>query len=423
MRTQDDGRGFRFLRALSEYLHIPFLFTPLLPFMAQWIYYYGSQEDRKHPVIAVLDAGVTRQHFLTGLWLIPVCIIVRLSERKFRSPAAFLAICGAILAALFFLTGGVDRILLLIISVLFMMDTFRFRVSENSRRRAVRENDPDWQEPSFLFLRPVLYWLAFPAILYIAALFQHNAVLCNEILLCAILYALCCLVYHRVCALQDYIEAHHGLENVPAGRIRRIGLAVTGGLIAVMLCTALLSAALGGKRIYLTEKPQVEQEALFTEEELENFFPAAGPGGMPEDLMGEGEAWEPPVWLQKLLDGIFYAIGFAILGAAAWGVILSIRRTLRIYRAREEENGDISVSLEPENDRIARIAQRAADLLPPRTEKERIRRKYRRTIRRARQEAPMQFETPAEIERGADLSSLPDPEAFHTEYERARYAP
>ena len=81
------------------------------------------------------------------------------------------------------------------------------------------------------------------------------------------------------------------------------------------------------------------------------------------------------------------------------------------------------MSLEPENDRMARIAQRAADLLPPRTEKERIRRKYRRTIRRARQEAPMQFETPAEIERGADLSSLPDPEAFHTEYERARYAP
>ena len=423
MQHPESQKPFRVLLTLSEYLHIPFLFTPLLPFLSQFVYYYANQEDRKHPVIMVLDAGVTRQHFLAGLWLVPVCFITRFAEKKFRSPAAFFAVCAAVLAALFFLTGGIDRILLLIVSVLYMADTFRLRVSENSRIRAMRENDPDWQESSFVFLRSNFLWLFFHAFLYIAALFQHNSVLCDGILLCAACYALCCLIWYRLSSLQDYIEAHHGLENVPGSRIRGIGLLVTGGLAAIILCAALFSAVLGPKRIYLTEKPQPEQQNVLTEEQIENFFPAIGPGGMPVELMENEEAWEPPEWLMKLLDYISYAIGFAIIAAAVWGMILSVIRTLRIYKERVEENGDISVSLEPENDRISRIAQRAANLLPPRTQKERIRRKYRRTIRRARPDVPMQSETPAEIERAADLSALPDPEAFHAEYERARYAP
>lgn len=54
-------------------------------------------------------------------------------------------------------------------------------------------------------------------------------------------------------------------------------------------------------------------------------------------------------------------------------------------------------------------------------EKESVRRKYRRTIRRYRKDAPDAAETPSEIEEKAGLADNEDMRALHAQYERERY--
>ena len=53
----------------------------------------------------------------------------------------------------------------------------------------------------------------------------------------------------------------------------------------------------------------------------------------------------------------------------------------------------------------------------------RVRRRYKKEIRRRRKDLPKPQETPHEIESATDLIGTPEGEALHTAYEEARYAP
>ena len=55
------------------------------------------------------------------------------------------------------------------------------------------------------------------------------------------------------------------------------------------------------------------------------------------------------------------------------------------------------------------------------SEKERIRKEYRKTIRMHRKDRPAIYESPAEIEDKAGIAGTKETLALHTRYELARY--
>ena len=55
------------------------------------------------------------------------------------------------------------------------------------------------------------------------------------------------------------------------------------------------------------------------------------------------------------------------------------------------------------------------------SERERIRKKYRRTIRRHRKDRPAVYESPVEIEENAGIAGTEEGVALHMQYELARY--
>lgn len=93
-----------------------------------------------------------------------------------------------------------------------------------------------------------------------------------------------------------------------------------------------------------------------------------------------------------------------------------------LFRETYDENGDLVEDLEEEETNVERISLRPVHGGRGRlTEAERIRRQYRRTIRRYRKEQPGCYETPYEIEAGAGIADTEEGQRLHQLYERMRY--
>ena len=102
------------------------------------------------------------------------------------------------------------------------------------------------------------------------------------------------------------------------------------------------------------------------------------------------------------------------------GIILAIRRIFEQFRTRPEENGDVAVSLEPEDE--VQILE-SGRVIPKifLTEDEKIRRRFRRMILKNRKDRPAPAETPLEMEKIAGIDQKQDVRLLHEEYERVRY--
>ena len=98
-----------------------------------------------------------------------------------------------------------------------------------------------------------------------------------------------------------------------------------------------------------------------------------------------------------------------------------IKHTLEDFRQSVDENGDKIEEIENEKisykeEIIEFFKGHKAD-----SESERIKRQYRKTIRKHRKEQPQPYETPTEIEIKAGLAEDSDMKILHKKYEEVRY--
>ena len=144
--------------------------------------------------------------------------------------------------------------------------------------------------------------------------------------------------------------------------------------------------------------------------------PIQGGGGMMELLGGGEPAPEPSV----LVNVIFGGIGAVCILALCYGIVLFIRQVLRDFRNGQDENGDVIEELKDElpykEESFYKKGHRRME-----SEAERIRRRYRKMIRKHRKDRPAPYESPAEIEACAGLSDNEEMQRLHVEYEAVRY--
>lgn len=263
------------------------------------------------------------------------------------------------------------------------------------------------------------YWgiLAVFFAAYAAGLLIRNAALCNEALGSAILYFFLCASYHFVAGTENYLGLNHRVGNMPSKRI----YGINGVILVVFLLAAAVPAAAAvgtaGLRRYLVWEKldiQVEQQpAEWAPSRLE------ADGAFDIDMYfpdEEGAQPEPPEWL----DDLAYVVAAAALFGGVILLIQEIRRLLARFGEGRDENGDLVEELkEPEQEELP--VKRARRGKEPSTERERIRRRYRRTIRRHRKETPAAHETPLEMEQAARIADTPEGRELHELYEKARY--
>lgn len=365
-------------------------------------------------------------------WLIfPFALAVRMFILwRARSLIGFIAIClsciSACCAAAYlagtFLLGPVTRMVGTVTCGILLanicLDARFIRTNELGRQKAMRENDFTWVSHVSPFEIPRYPVLVIFAFTYLAALLTHCSVMCNVSLISASLYLILALVHQHMRLGDRFLQGMHHVKNVPVRRMRRIGTAMLGVLLAFMLLVISLSFLAGRYRPYQDIR-EWSLNLRFSEGEM-MYFPEniPGPGELPfmdiEGELPEGHDYS------EFYNTLMYIIFAVIVLVSIPVIIRAVKERLEEFEG-ERENDDIITPLTEETDEIKKVPLIRL-FSEPDSAKARVRRMYRKTIRKHRKDRPQPYEMPADIEEKAGIAGTPEGTRLHAAYEEARYS-
>lgn len=294
------------------------------------------------------------------------------------------------------------------------------RIADRLRKKEVadtlNEADPSWR-PSFDSLgTPSFSVLIYFVSVYVIAVNLNNPAVCNVALFSAIMYTLITVLYQHVYETEKYLALNKRTCNIPSKRIYGIGngmLAIFLLLFAVVILPALFTIS---NRHYrdlrdLSTPIDIDFEELMEGYEMQQA--AQDSSEMPMELFGEPEP--APEWINYLVYILSAAVSIFLVAA----LIKIIYDTFHAFREAADENGDVVEELEEIGEGITikktHVSRRRL------SERERIRKEYRKFIRRYRKERPARHESPTEIERNAGIAESEESKELHKQYELARY--
>ncbi len=404
------------LRAALEILH-PLLLLPLfLP--AVFMLLPDRTEENLLPLYAA------------GWLLLPLSCSSRLSIRRIRSLGGYLLLNLLVLSISLlagwtafgrsFSGGMLTGCLVVLIcgGILLFSVGILTRMREYSRREAIKNNDITWDERIVFMEKPSFLFLIWFVLVYLLGIFTECPPLCDSALLSAVLYLLI-LVCHRYLDRTDrYLEEVGSLANVPRQKIHRVGMGVLLLFLLLVAAACIPAAASRGLRRYHDLRGWEPPVTRADYENAGSVMPSAPL--LPEawsEAFPEGEPVPDP---SPILEAIVGAAGILLLILLAFLLIRGIMARFLMFREGFEENGDVVRSLEPE-DVTLRLSRRFSGKAPEEPENLRIRREYKRVIRKYRRDTPLPFETPSEIEAAAAFPDGYDSGGLHERYEKARY--
>ena len=365
--------------------------------------------------------------YRAGFLLLPLAALIRGSLWKVKKYWQFLLITIATAFAGWQVSARIAQrflgsparyifpVLFAVLVLIYAFDMIRLRRREHERERARRENDTGWVDRPLMFEHPSLLWLIPIAIGYLAALLTDCPALCDACLANGFVYLLIALISGFYRADADFIRSRADISHVPGKRMRRIGEGMM--LILVLAAAACIVPALltrehrpyrdlrkAGTSFFDVSPWESSMEMMReTETGTEWYFEFA-----------DEEGFELPFWV----DYIFYAVGAVFFLFLLYMVWLGIRERLRQFESAVEENGDLVERLD-DPDRSSRIRRRFFG--GPLSEREKVRRSYRRMIRKTLKKTPHPAQMPDEIERLAGTDKTPEGQKMHQLYEEKRY--
>lgn len=264
------------------------------------------------------------------------------------------------------------------------------------------------REPSFAVL---IYFLA----VYAFALNLDNPPVCNAALFSAAVYAPVTCIYRYVRETENYLSLNKRTCNLPSRRIYGIGNGMLAIFLLLLMLTLLPALFTVSRRHYRDFRKWSAPIEIDYSEMMETHI-TESVGEIPlEAMMAEYDEPKPtPQWLIALSD-IMEVLIFVFLASLLLKEIFS---TFHAFRAAADENGDIVEELE-EAEAARKITRPAARRRL--SQREQIRKDYRRTIRRHRKDRPAAYESPTEIETYAGIAESAEGKELHRLYEQARY--
>lgn len=402
------------IKQISGWLHTTLILAIVIPLL------YALGADRQDTVSATL-------YFKCLVIAVPV-ILTDLAVERCKGLLSYLLAGILIFAATgalgFILSGSLRRnvlfrgylLLLLCETAFVIVNRLVERLHQKREEEDAKGADPFWR-PSYSALRePAFPVLIYFLVVYAFAVNLNSPAVCNAALFSAFVYTPVTFLYHYLDETENYLFLNKRTCNLPVKRIYGIGngmLAFFLLLFIIMILPALFT--ISSRRYHDLREWGANIEIDYTELILEENMENAGEDPMAALIAEYGEPKPTPYWLILLSDimetGILLFFGVLLLK--------KIRDTFRDFRGVNDENGDIVEELEEVADEIDRIVMPShrRDL----SERERIRREYRKVIRRHRKDRPAACESPIEIETHAGIADSEEGRELHRHYELARY--
>lgn len=356
------------------------------------------------------------------LVLVPVILTDRAAKRV-KYLAVYLGICAALLAAVWgiavlFHASGTDTLCYCVgmsAEIFFIgLKRLQGRLKESPRRK---DDDPLAAKEEEFLDTPSLSLLWYFVGIYGAGVLLNGKALCDMAFGSAIVYLFLALtaVYFR--ETKGYLETNKRVKGIPTRRLYGVSFAVLLFFMLLLLIGLLPSVFLASHRRYTDIRGWLDGwEAASTEYLDEMEF--GGAGGMEMlEMLNDGE---PTRELPKFVIALFQALGGAIVLAFVYGILCAIRRVFQDFRNSRDENGDIIEEIKDKG-RTDREEMLGKEYRRTDSEAEKIKRRYRKMIRKHRKDRPAPYESPIEIEERAGLQDDEEMRKLHGAYEEVRY--
>ncbi|MCD7709387.1 MAG: hypothetical protein LUI02_05885 [Clostridiales bacterium] len=408
----------RFIREASGFLHITLIISLIIPLIFVLFSEPGMAQQRALfwmgllIMVPVACSGVAIKK-LRHLWVFIPCML------------AVLAATCAVYYALAYALYGI-RTALYASTTMFCIEGILVLI-ERIRARAVRIKEDKDKAADRVFVpaesgileTPIFGMCAYFVIIYVIGILFGSRPLCNESLVCGLIYLLDTMLNRYVVQTEAYLASNRRLKNLPSRRVYAIGIRMTAIFMLVMLLAAVPTLLTAGFRRYTNAREWFfgSQVTFEREEEDDYAFYDALESTIVEmdEYYKDWDTPSPPAWIRKVL----YAFIACVIVLVIVCVILAIRSIVRGFADNYGENEDIIEDLSDADEVVEKLV--AEDDDKGLSERERIRKKYRKTIKKHRKSRPLPYESPREIEEIAGLSGDEEMEELHAAYEQARY--
>ena len=220
--------------------------------------------------------------------------------------------------------------------------------------------------------------------------------------------------------MHGFIRDHQKIANLPVETMQRTGKLIL-KIAVLLLVLFVLPSALYGK------DPIAEAIAGYEPKELESDLTietpeAEAPQGMEQadlsDMLGDKEYKPMPQWIQNLFTAVMYLVMVAVGIAVLRAIYQSVKNAGKAFSEDEEDEVLFLHQGNDERENLPWRREKKEGYLSPNM---RIRRKYKKTIKKAGKYQPTGAETPAELEERNELSG-DGMRRLHDGYEKARYS-
>lgn len=404
----------KLVKRTAEWIHASLILAIIMPML----YTFGAEQ----PDI------IGQTLYLKCLVIILPVIATDFAINKCKGLFSYLIVCAVIFAATAAISwsaaGSLHQssslweymIIILGETAFVIINRMAERLQRKKDKDAARGEDPSWR-PSFDSLRvPSFPVLIFFLAVYVLAINLNNPAVCNAALFSAALYTVITIMYHYVCETENYLFLNNRTCNIPSKRIYGIGngmLAIFLLLFIIVILPALFT--ISNRHYRDLRKFTAPIEFDYTEPERETYMEYSAEDPMEALIAQYGEPKPTPEWL-IILSYILEVVVFLFLVAALVKIIYD---TFRAFREAADENGDIVEELEETDEAV--MIKRNPVIRRRLSERERIRKEYRKFIRRYRKERPERHESPTEIEKNAGIADNEECKVLHKQYELARY--
>ncbi|MDE7205718.1 MAG: hypothetical protein K2N90_00885 [Lachnospiraceae bacterium] len=285
--------------------------------------------------------------------------------------------------------------------------------------RQQKENDLYAAPAVSLINQPSLGFLWYFAVMYAVGIIFNSKTLCDIAFWNGALYFFIALAYTYITATNHYLGLNKRTKSIPRKRLYTISAAMAGLFAALVLIAMLPSFFLAGQRRYTDIRTWSDNMQFVA---YQPTVPSQTGGDDYEDddwirMLNEGEPIPEPSQFWTYLG--WGALAGFVMFMLHWAVKM-LRRLFLEFRDSFDENGDKVEELDDEalqkEERLVLKRSVKAD-----SEAQRIRRIYRRTIRKHRKEIPAPYESPSELEKNAGLFEDEDMRQLHVKYEKVRY--
>ena len=374
------------------------------------------------PALLEMETAQANRYFAGCLWLLVPIILSWLCIRKIKMLALYLLVCAAAAVCMNALSGC---LLTGILTALIFLIRGYVRIKRGKLKKMLQEMPGEagaeldkelWELPTLLDAPEALHWMVFAGY-YVILLYLRKGSLLNRIFFLAVVDVFLVFIFEYLSGLRIFLEDHGKIANLPKKSVKKAGHMLLALALPLLLLFVLPSVLY--HREPLTEL-KFELPGVPVMPETEEMEPIGSEGEKnPLAALMQEEMKEPPAWIRMLSEAFTWMFSAAVLIFCIILIYRLCRHAMRSFAAGEEDR--VIFTEDEEEEQAQPVLRKKRHFWQRTDEKWKIRRQYKRAIRKTMPGTPEGWETPRELEEKANAQSEAVSKELHELYEKARY--